>query len=411
MPLWRPAFPGSFREEREVETAITPRGFPRKERCCRCARRSDRLPRKTRSPAPRSSRPTLQSRVRQRAAVRNAEAIRGQVGGQGAPAAIGPVVFGIASRFGRQADDDAAVLCAGPSGRFGRLAFRAPARGGSNPDRPYVGPLIVCGRFTPPSGRPFNPRPRQRARHSRLILPQPGRSSRQDGTGFTKPDRDARVRYGGAKTGDNRGDADPAPTPSDTQNGPSTTIRPASSRRMKIAIGAAGHGIGLNVGRRPCRTEPPPSALPVLRPGQRRGAGGTSSGPGEKPHAGSPAAGPPCGGDDGPRKGIGQLEAGGCGRGKAGCDSPARWGRQAVGRRGKDWPKWFLTKTRVACYGGLCGRIRPARNEAARDSGPIPPPSPAGLRSVKRLRAVAEPPCATSRLPASLPFASSISRV
>ena len=26
MPLWRPAFPGSFREEREVETVITPTG-------------------------------------------------------------------------------------------------------------------------------------------------------------------------------------------------------------------------------------------------------------------------------------------------------------------------------------------------------------------------------------------------
>ena len=203
MPLWRPAFPGSFREEREVETAITPRGFPRKERCCRCARRSDRLrarPGRQRAEvlstyAPKPSSPARRSETPKQFEARWAGKARPPPSGRSCSeshpgSAARPMTTRPSFR-------------AGPSGRFGRLAFRAPARGGSNPDRPYVGPLIVCGRFTPPSGRPFNPRPRQRARHSRLILPQPGRSSRQDGTGFTKPDRDARVRYGGAKTGDN----------------------------------------------------------------------------------------------------------------------------------------------------------------------------------------------------------------
>ena len=67
-------------------------------------------------------------------------------------------------------------------------------------------------------------------------------------------------------------------------------------------------------------------------------------------------------------------------------------GRQAVGRRGKGWPKWFLRKTRVACYCGLYGRNRPAPNEAGRRYGRIRPPPRAELRSVSRLRAVAGPP-------------------
>ena len=282
---------------------------------------------------------------------------------------------------------------AGPSGRLGRLAFRTPARGGSNPARPYVGRLIAFGRFTSPRRALCSTPPSTRTTRP----PRPdaaGRSSRQDGTGFTKPDRNARVRCGGAKTGDNRGDGDPAPTPSATGNSPSTTIQPASSRRMKMAIGAAGQGIafGTSAGVLAATGIGGPLFL-FFGPGSAGGFGGTSSDPGAKPHAGDPAAGPPCGrsrwakerdwsvGGRRLRPQEGRLRRLGAPR-----------GRQAVGRRGKGWPKWFLRKTRVACYCGLYGRNRPAPNEAGRRYGRIRPPPRAELRSVSRLRAVAGPP-------------------
>ena len=374
--------------------------FPGKKGCCRCRRRSIDYVCKTRSPAPRSSRPTLQSRVRQRATVRNAEAIWGQVGRQGAPAVIGPAVFGIESRFSRQAGEDAAVLRRPvrpvPPPCFPRPGLRRVEPGPAvrrplDRLRSVHSPLRRALCSTPPPTRTTRP-PRPDAA---------GRSPRQDGTGFTKPDRNSRVRYGGAKTGGSRGDADPAPTPSDTGISPSTTSQPASSRCMKIAIPTAEQGIDLrDVGRRPCRDGAsavhsscslagdarvtarlprPPAKSHISRPGRPSAMWLESMGQGRR--WGLLRSRPPR-----PRQGR---------RRRLG----APRGRQAVGRRGKGWPKWFLRKTRVACYRGLYGRNRPAPNEAGRRYGRIRPPPRAELRSVSRLRPVAGPPGATSRLP------------